>query len=418
MQALSFRALQLGSNLILTRLLFPEAFGLMTLVTVFVTGLSMISDVGIRPALIRSARAEDPVFQSTAWSLQILRGLALTALAWILAWPYAAVYDADVLVPLIATAALTTTLAGCASIEVIVQERKLSIARIVVMHIGSKLVGVVATIALAWALGSVWALVWGTLIGAGVKTTFSHLLFPSKNHRLRWDRDALTEILVFGRWVMLATLLAYLGGQGLRAVEGALVDLETLAFLTIAGQFGWMLAGIASSVLRGVAFPALSEIQRKRPEDLPRLAVRLHRILLVCALPVFFGLSLAGETLIDALYDPRYAVAGPLLTLLALNGALGVIPMTFSSALLALGDSRTHSVLTGIGAVLRIAGTLAGFALGGVFGMILGLGIGTTLGTLSVFWVAERKGVRDRLSGLAAHGVIYAVYALTLMGQL
>jgi len=66
---------------------------------------------------------------------------------------------------------------------------------------------------------------------------------------------------------MLGTFLAYLGGQGLRAIEGTLVDLETLAFIAIAAQFGGMIAEIATSVLRGVAFPALAEVRayvRKR----------------------------------------------------------------------------------------------------------------------------------------------------------
>ncbi len=41
------QALRLASNLILTRILFPEAFGLMALVTVVTVGLSLFSDVGI-----------------------------------------------------------------------------------------------------------------------------------------------------------------------------------------------------------------------------------------------------------------------------------------------------------------------------------------------------------------------------------
>lgn len=418
LQAFAFRGLQLGSNLILTRLLFPEVFGLMALVTVFVGGLSMISDVGIRPALIRSPRAETAVFQSTAWSLQILRGLVLTGLAWALAWPYAALYDAAVLMPVIATMALTTTLAGFASIEVVLHERKLALSRVAAMHIGSKAAGVVATITLAWWLGSVWALVWGGLFGAAVKTALSHLLFASKNHRLGWNRDVLAEILVFGRWVVVGTLLTYLGGQGLRAIEGTLVDIETLAFIAIAAQFGGMIGEIATSVLRGVAFPALAEIARNRPQDVAPLAVRTHRFVLLATLPAFFALSWGGEGLIGLLYDDRYAAAGLFLTLLALNGALNVVPLTFGHTLLVLGDSRAYALATGAGALLRIAGTVLGFWAGGVNAMIFGMGLGTMLGACVVFWAVRRHGVRDPLVTLLATGAIFAVYGLTLMGQI
>ena len=68
--------LRLVSNLILTRLLFPEAFGLMALVQVFIAGLNMFSDAGIRTAIIRHTRGDDPDFLNTAWTIQIIRGMS------------------------------------------------------------------------------------------------------------------------------------------------------------------------------------------------------------------------------------------------------------------------------------------------------------------------------------------------------
>ena len=51
---------RLASNLILTRLLFPEAFGMMALIMVFLQGLAMFSDVGTGPAIMQSKRGDDP----------------------------------------------------------------------------------------------------------------------------------------------------------------------------------------------------------------------------------------------------------------------------------------------------------------------------------------------------------------------
>jgi hypothetical protein len=80
-------------NLILTRLLFPEAFGLMALVQVFLSGLQMFSDIGIQTSVIRSKRGEDPAFLDTAWTVQVLRG----GLLWLgclgIAGPAAAFYE-------------------------------------------------------------------------------------------------------------------------------------------------------------------------------------------------------------------------------------------------------------------------------------------------------------------------------------
>ena len=64
---------RLGGNLILTRLLFPEAFGLMALVQIFLMGLQMFSDVGIQTSIVRDPRGEERAFRDAAWTLQDYR---------------------------------------------------------------------------------------------------------------------------------------------------------------------------------------------------------------------------------------------------------------------------------------------------------------------------------------------------------
>ena len=86
------QVIRLGVNLVLTRLLHPQMFGLMTLVNIFVQGLQGFSDVGIGPAIIQSKRGDDPVFLNTAWTVQALRGLSLGAVATAIAWPVAKLY--------------------------------------------------------------------------------------------------------------------------------------------------------------------------------------------------------------------------------------------------------------------------------------------------------------------------------------
>src|SRR5687767_15876104 len=69
--------IRLGSNLILTRLLVPEIFGLIALMHAFIIGMSMFSDIGLRPSIIQSKRSNDPVFLNTAWTMQFIRGVIL-----------------------------------------------------------------------------------------------------------------------------------------------------------------------------------------------------------------------------------------------------------------------------------------------------------------------------------------------------
>lgn len=75
------QALRLCSNLIMTRLLVPEMFGIMAIATMVTMILGMLSDIGLRQNIIQSKRGEDPVFLNTAWVVQIIRGFALWLMA-------------------------------------------------------------------------------------------------------------------------------------------------------------------------------------------------------------------------------------------------------------------------------------------------------------------------------------------------
>ena len=107
----SGQLIRLIRNLILTRLLFPEAFGLMTLVWMVMYGLEMLSDVGLGPAIIRDPRGDDPDFLNTAWTVQAIRGAVLWGASCLIAYPMATFYSAPDLAQLIPVAGLTALLA-------------------------------------------------------------------------------------------------------------------------------------------------------------------------------------------------------------------------------------------------------------------------------------------------------------------
>ena len=132
------RGLQFASNLILTRLLFPEAFGLMALCSVFLVGLAMFSDLGLKPAIIRDARGTDPDFLNTAWTIQIIRGLVLFVCGCLLAYPISVIYDRAILFPLLATLSTTAAITGFASIKLITAERDLNFRTVTFIQIAGQ----------------------------------------------------------------------------------------------------------------------------------------------------------------------------------------------------------------------------------------------------------------------------------------
>jgi O-antigen/teichoic acid export membrane protein len=124
------QGLRLVSNLILSKLLFPEAFGLMALVNMLMLGLAAISDVGLQPAIIRHARGDEQRFLDTAWTIQVIRGVILWGIGSALAIPMADFYNEPELVTIVPIATLSALLAGFTSTKIVTLTRHMRPGRL------------------------------------------------------------------------------------------------------------------------------------------------------------------------------------------------------------------------------------------------------------------------------------------------
>ena len=194
-------AMRLGSNLILTRLLFPEAFGLMALVQVVVAGINLFSDIGMGSVVVRSPRGDDPVFLGTAWVVQVIRGFALYGILLLLAPMAAAFYEEPVLAALIMVAGLQLIFAGLTSISQLTASRHLKLGRYSLLQIIAQALGIATMVVLAWYMRSVWALVIGGLLHPAIFMVLSHLFLPGPKIKLGIERAALFEIFNFGKYI-------------------------------------------------------------------------------------------------------------------------------------------------------------------------------------------------------------------------
>ena len=184
------QGLRLASNLILTRILFPEAFGLMALVGLVTVGLMLFSDVGIAPSIAQSKRGDDPDFLNTAWSIQVLRGVILFAMACALAVPFATFYDAPELASYLPIAALALLITGFNPTRIETAHRHLLMGRLTVLDLTAQAIGIVVMIGLAWWLQSVMALVLGGVVSAVAKLALTWAYLPGAANRFRWEPAA------------------------------------------------------------------------------------------------------------------------------------------------------------------------------------------------------------------------------------
>src|SRR5229473_8211863 len=90
-------AIRTATNIVLARLLAPEIFGTMLIVYTLRMGIELISDVGINQNIVYNKNADNPEFYNTAWSLQLLRSIALWLIFAAAAVPLARFYQSPIL---------------------------------------------------------------------------------------------------------------------------------------------------------------------------------------------------------------------------------------------------------------------------------------------------------------------------------
>ncbi len=408
------QGLRLLSNLILTRLLFPEAFGLMGLVTVFLIGLAMFSDVGLGPGISRSPRGDDPDFLNTAWTLQILRGVFLFLAGCALAWPASVFYDEPLLAGMLALASVQFLITGVMPTRRETANRHLRLGRLTLIDLSAQVIGLVVMVALAFWLRSVWALVLGSLTGVALQVLFSWLFLPGPRNRLRFERAAVGELIHFGKWIFLSTIFGFLLTQGDKLILGKFLPLDAFGIYSIGfflGSFPMMLGTVA--IVR-----VLIPIYRDRPPGASRdnfLKLRRMRVLVTGGLMAMIATAaVLGVWIVGQLYDERYHDAGAVVVLIACIQIPAIIGLTYDQAALAAGDSRRFFMVTAIRSVLTVTGLFLGVQAGGLLGALIGQGLALVLSYPALVWLVARLGAWDPLHdlGFAALGVLCAAGAL------
>ncbi len=398
------QGLRLASNLILTRILFPEAFGLMALVGLVTVGLMLFSDVGIAPSIAQSKRGDDPDFLNTAWSIQVLRGVILFAMACALAVPFATFYDAPELASYLPIAALALLITGFNPTRIETAHRHLLMGRLTVLDLTAQAIGIVVMIGLAWWLQSVMALVLGGVVSAVAKLALTWAYLPGAANRFRWEPAAVRELVTFGKWIFLSTAFWFFASQGDRAVLGKFLSLENLGIYNIA----YFLAAFAMQLGTAVTGRVMVPVYRDAKHETGKIA-KLRFGISGVVLTLLLVMAAAGPWLVGVLYDPRYAAGGAIVTLLAVALIPQVIGMSYDQAALAAGDSRRFFVVSASRAVFQISLLIVGVSFFGIIGAIVGIGLAHLLTHPVIIWLARTHHAWDM-----RHDIICATVAGSL----
>ena len=331
----SRRALELLALLVLARLLTPDDFGLLGIALLTLTGLERFSNLGLTSALIQ--RAEDDVDQylDSAFTLQVARGLLLAALVVALAGPAATFFGEPAVRPILIVVALTPILTALENPGCIYFQKDLEFHKQFVFLLSTSLSYVIVTIALAFVLGNVWAMVFGKVVSEAVQTVVSYLIHDFRPS-LSFEREPAMALINYGKWLTASGFIYFLADEGDDFVVGWLLSAASLGFYRLAYRLALTPVSEVTGVVSTVMFPAYSKIQ----DDIPAIRsgfLRTLQLTTALTLPIGAGIIAVAPVFVEGVLGAQWTPMVIALQILALYGVFVSVTASFHPVWLAIG---------------------------------------------------------------------------------
>src|SRR5262249_16673864 len=158
---------------------------------------------------------------------------------------------------IISAVSVTALIGGFQSTKLFEANRNLSLGSLTRIELTAQLAGLLSMLGWVSVDRSVWALVAGNISGALAMTLISHAWLPGVANRWQWDGSALREIIHFGKWIFLSSILGFLAMNGDRLLLGGLVNANILGVYVIAFLIFSSVDEVMSKIIIDVSFPAL-----------------------------------------------------------------------------------------------------------------------------------------------------------------
>jgi O-antigen/teichoic acid export membrane protein len=405
--------LRVVNSLILTRLLIPESFGLMALVGTLVAGISLMSDIGLGPSVIRSPRGDDPVLLNTVWTLQVIRGLGIFLAVLVLTGPMALIYHEPRLMALLPALGFNVVIGSFNSTNLLSLSRHMGVRRLFVLDLTTQIFGVLIQTGCALVFRSVWALVVGAILSTGYRLWLSYYrrLIPGIRNVFCWDRESVHSIVHFGKWILMSTAFYFFASQADRLILAKLISFSLLGVYSIAYSVSDIPRAIINAFTQKVGYPFIAKMADLPIGEFRRMFLLYRFRTLLAGAGMLCLMVYLGGFLVARMYDRRYHAASWMVPILALGLWHTLLYATTMPALMTLGKSGYLAIGNALYCVAVLAAIPLSFHFFGMFGAV----IAVAAGDLPFYFVsvtgASREGVSTWRQDLQATGIFLALLA-------
>jgi PST family polysaccharide transporter len=345
------RLIDLAAAVVLARLLLPEHFGLLALAATSTAFFRLFANLGLGAAIVQRREVDDDYLSTSFWA-----NLAAGGVLFLVVAASGEVLGVLLKEPRIGTLVLFLSLrfviaAGSAT-QVAMISRRLDYRALSLRSIASTALAGVTGVALAYAGMGVWSLVGQELTRTAASTLLLYRATGWRPRR-RFSWEKFRDLWSFGGPVLLSRLFNYLVRNADNILIGRFLGASALGFYA----FGYSIFAAPindfSAIVHRVMFSALSRLHGDE-DRFKRGFLLATRYVTMIIMPVMIGLALVAPLAVVVVFGPRWAPSGPVVSLLALAGFVGMMTALGPSGLQASGRADLHLKNTLLSVVIYV----------------------------------------------------------------
>lgn len=323
-------------SIVIARMLVPEVYGTVALITVFTTILQVFVDSGLGNALIQKKDADDLDFSTVFYANVGFCGVLYIAL-FLCAPLIAGFYDDDSLIPLIRVLGITIIVSGVKNIQQAYVSKNMMFKKFFFSTLGGTIAAAVAGIAMARVGYGAWALVAQQVINVTIDTVILWITVRWRPQRV-FSIRRLKSLFSYG-WKLLVSSLLDISYNNIRQlIIGKMYSASDLAYYNRGRQFPNFIVTNINSAIDSVLFPAMASVQDNR-QSVKQMTRKSIKVSVYIMAPLMMGLAFTAEPVVRLILTDKWLECVPYLRIFCITFMFYPIHTANLNAIKAMGRS-------------------------------------------------------------------------------
>ncbi len=316
------KCISIGTFAILARRLEPSVFGLFAMAFVAIDGLSIFKTIGLDGGLIQKKNAPESASDT---ALFLIEGMSifLFVICFTFAPFIAKFFNNPQLGSIVRALGVVFILGGLARVPSALLTKSMRFRLVSLIDLTGSIVNCVFAVIFSLIWQNVWSLV-GAYVIKQTMMTIMAWYFSGFRFKWRFDFNAARELFKFGKYLMLLSVVSYIGANINNIVIGKLLSVTMVGYYSLASNIGNIINTQFTHIISRVMFPAYSALQDDK-SDLKRAYLKTVKFITIFSFPFCVALISLSKEFVLTLYGPKWMTIIPLIRLMGFTQMLAPI---------------------------------------------------------------------------------------------